>query len=244
MATRPSSAAAGSAPRRLPRAEREQQTLDVAQVLFAQHGYAAVTMDDVAAAVGVTKPLLYNYFGNKERLYLACLGRTADGLIARLTEAFMQAHDPGEGLRAALRAFFAFVEADRASWLVLYDETLPAGGQIAEHIEAYRAQATALVGEALRHLDPAPDPVLLPGMAHALLGAVESLSRWWLRDGSSVAIHERDGAEHLSAAATADAFIALVRPGLARPARLTAPAAGAPGPSPLPPHPTPGPENP
>lgn len=193
-------------PRRLPRAEREQQTLDIAQALFAERGYAAVTMDEVAAAVGVTKPLLYNYFGNKERLYLACLGRTADGLIARLTEAFTAAADPGEGLREALRAFFAFVEADRAQWQVLYDETLPTGGQIAEHIDAYRAQATALVGEALRHLDPAPDPALLPGMAHALLGAVESLSRWWLRD----------GAGHLSAADTADAFIALVRPGLAR----------------------------
>ena len=55
-------------PRRMPRAEREQQMLDAAHALFAQRGYAAVAMDDVAAAVGVTKPLLYNYWGNKERL--------------------------------------------------------------------------------------------------------------------------------------------------------------------------------
>ncbi len=199
-----------SAPRRLPRAEREQQTLDVAQALFARHGYAAVTMDDVAAAVGVTKPLLYNYFGNKERLYLACLGRTADALIGGLTDAFTRASDPGEGLRDAVRAFFAFVEADRASWQVLYDETLPAGGAIAEHLDAYRAQATALVGAALQALEPGPEPALVPGMAHALLGAVESLSRWWLRDGAGV----------VDAEDTADAFIALVRPGLARPARL------------------------
>ncbi len=204
-------------PRRLPRAEREQQTLDVAQALFAEHGYAAVTMDDVAAAVGVTKPLLYNYFGNKERLYLACLGRTADALLSHLTTAFAQAADPGEGLRAAVRAFFAFVEADRASWQVLYDETLPVGGEIAEHVDAYRAQATALVGSALAHLDPAPDPALVPGMAHALLGAVESLSRWWLRDGDGVPAQE-----------TADAFIAFVRPGLARPVRRRAPSSSAP----------------
>jgi AcrR family transcriptional regulator len=201
------------APRRLPRAEREQQTLDVAQALFARDGYAAVTMDDVAAAVGVTKPLLYNYFGNKERLYLACLGRTADALLSGLTEAFAKAADPGEGLRAAVRAFFAFVEADRASWQVLYDETLPAGGVIAEHIDAYRERATALVGVALTQLQPAPDPALVPGMAHALLGAVESLSRWWLRDGAGV----------VPAQETADAFIALVRPGLARPARRRTP---------------------
>jgi len=208
MAVR-STTRAPAAPRRLPRAEREQQMLDVAQDLFARRGYAAVTMDEVAAAVGVTKPLLYNYFGNKERLYLACLGRTADALITCVTTALSGSDTPGEGLRAGLRAFFAFVESDRASWQVLYDETLPQGGQIAEHIDAYREQLTGIVGAALRELDPAPDPVLLPGMAHALLGAVESLSRWWLRD----------EAGDLTAAETAEAIIALVGPGLARPAR-------------------------
>jgi len=220
MAVR-STTRAPAAPRRLPRAEREQQMLDVAQDLFARRGYAAVTMDEVAAAVGVTKPLLYNYFGNKERLYLACLGRTADALTTCVTNALTEPGDPGEGLRAGLRAFFAFVESDRASWQVLYDETLPQGGQIAEHIDAYREQLTGLVGAALRELDPAPDPVLLPGMAHALLGAVESLSRWWLRD----------EAGDLTAAETAEAIIALVGPGLARPARRGSAASGADEPS-------------
>ena len=42
---------------------------------------AAVTMDEVAAVVGVTKPLLYAYFGNKERLYLACMEPAAEALV-------------------------------------------------------------------------------------------------------------------------------------------------------------------
>lgn len=197
-------------PRRLPRAERERQTLDVAQALFARRGFAAVTMDEVAAGVGVTKPLLYNYFGNKERLYLACVGRTADSLLERIGAAVAGAADPGEGLREAVRAFFAFVEADRAAWSVLYDETLPTVGEVAAHVAAYRAQAAALVAAALSQLDPAPEPALTPGLAEALLGAVEAFARWWLRD----------GIELVSAADAADAFIAFVRPGLARPTRL------------------------
>ena len=72
---------------RLPRAEREQQTLDQARALFAAHGYAAVTMDQVAAAVGVTKPLLYNYFGNKEQLFLACMKPAADALTEHVVSA-------------------------------------------------------------------------------------------------------------------------------------------------------------
>ena len=67
---------------RLPRAERERQTLDAARTLFAARGFAAVTMDEVAAVVGVTKPLLYAYFGNKERLYLACMEPAGEALVA------------------------------------------------------------------------------------------------------------------------------------------------------------------
>ena len=65
---------------RLSRDERMEQTLGVAHELFAERGYAEVTMDEIATAVGVTKPLLYNYFGNKERLYIACMERAGDSL--------------------------------------------------------------------------------------------------------------------------------------------------------------------
>ena len=65
---------------RLSRGDRMEQTLGVAHGLFAERGYAEVTMDEIAAAVGVTKPLLYNYFGNKERLYIACMERAGDSL--------------------------------------------------------------------------------------------------------------------------------------------------------------------
>ena len=69
------------------RDERMQQMLSVAHDLFAQRGYAAVTMDEVAAAVGVTKPLLYNYFGNKERLYLACMKPAGEALVSAVVGA-------------------------------------------------------------------------------------------------------------------------------------------------------------
>ena len=53
-------------PRRLARAEREQQVLRVAREHFARRGFAATTMEDIALEVGVKKPLLYAYFGNKD----------------------------------------------------------------------------------------------------------------------------------------------------------------------------------
>ena len=89
--------AAAPTPRtRLSRADRMEQTLAVAHDLFAARGFAAVTMDDIAAAVGVTKPLLYNYFGNKERLYVACMERAGDALFATIEETVRPSANPGD----------------------------------------------------------------------------------------------------------------------------------------------------
>ena len=71
---------------RLSRGDRMEQTLVEARALFGERGYAAVTMDEIAAAVGVTKPLLYNYFGNKEQLYITCMERAGDSLTRTIAE--------------------------------------------------------------------------------------------------------------------------------------------------------------
>ena len=177
-----------------------EQTVAAAHALFAEHGYAAVTMDDVAAAVGVTKPLLYNYFGNKEQLYLACLEQAGDGLVATLTAAVRETANPGDALRAGLLAFFSFVDGDRAAWAVLFDETLPAGGEIAERVAGYRARLAELIAAAL--LDQLPSErrdrarAEVEALSTAVMGAAEALVRWWLRTGSMTAV---EAAELLTA---------------------------------------------
>src|SRR5215207_7974310 len=78
---------------RLPKEDRMEQTLLAAHDLFAVRGYAAVKMDDIAAAVGVTKPLLYNYLGNKEQLYIACMERAGDSLTKTVAESVGESAD-------------------------------------------------------------------------------------------------------------------------------------------------------
>jgi len=161
---------------RLPRAEREQQMLATARALFAEHGYAEVTMDEVASAVGVTKPLLYTYFGNKEQLFLAGMQPAAEQMLDAVVSAVESADGPAEALRSGIHAYFAFLDADHEAWRLLYDETLPAGGEIAGHVAAYRKRLARLVTAALHSENPAVEPLSL-----AILGAAEALGRWWLR---------------------------------------------------------------
>ncbi len=199
-------AAVPSSPKRLPRAEREQQILDTAHVLFAERGYAAVTMDGVAAAVGVTKPLLYNYWGNKEWLYVACLERDADRLRTAVAEAVLEAHSPADALDLASHAFFAFIDAERGAFRVLFDETLPSGGEIARRVQEFRGQLGALIaGTLLAQIPPrgrSQARIEVEALSAALLGAVEALGRWWL------------ASEEITAAAAADLLVETVRPGL------------------------------
>lgn len=183
-----------------------EQTVAAAHALFAERGYAAVTMDGVAAAVGVTKPLLYNYFGNKEQLYLACLERAGDGLVATVVEAVAKTTEPAEALRAGLRAFFEFVDEDRAAWSVLFDETLPAGGEIADQIAAYRTRLRDMTAASIAEQLPADRRerarTEVEALSTAVMGAAESLVRWWLADRS------------MSAAEVAELLITTVEPGL------------------------------
>jgi AcrR family transcriptional regulator len=192
---------------RLPRAERERQMLETAHALFAERGYAAVTMDEVAAAVGVTKPLLYTYFGNKDRLYLACMRPAGDALLKTVVAAIGATSTPTAALRSGIHAFFAFIDADRSAWRVLFDETLPAGGEVARGVLDYRERLEGLVTAAL--LDQIPPGrggrrarAEVAALSAALLGAAEALGRWWLRSGA------------IPAEEAAELLISTVEPGL------------------------------
>ena len=191
---------------RLSRDDRMEQTLAAAHALFAERGYAAVTMDEIAAAVGVTKPLLYNYFGNKERLYIACMERAGDAMIRSIADAIGRTDSPGDALGAGVHAFFSFLDTDRSAWAVLFDETLPQAGEVFERVVAYRGQILDLVSASLlaqlpmRRREAAK--VEVEALSTALLGASEALARWWLRT------------EAISAEEAAELLISTVEPGL------------------------------
>lgn len=178
---------------RMARPEREGQMLAVARALFAEHGYGAVTMDEVAAAAGITKPLLYNYFGNKEQLYLACMGPAGDALLESILTAVRAAADPAEALEVGIGAFFAFLDRERGAWRVLFDETLPASGEVAQRVGEYRERLAALLEEALlAQLGGAIKgraAIEVRALSAAVLGAAEALGRWWLR-GESISAAE------------------------------------------------------
>lgn len=167
--------------RRMPRAEREALMLDVAEEFFAA-GYQAASMDDIAARVGVSKPMLYHYFGSKEGLFLACLRRARDGMLAAILSGAQLAAPPERRLYTALVAWFRFIDEHRRLWQIIEESERKFSGATAE-LDAIRDEHTQLIA-ALLAADVAAthkDPVEIEALAAAISGMGERVARWRIR---------------------------------------------------------------
>ena len=163
----------------MPREQREQLILEVAGQVFAQAGYDSASMDEIAELVGVSKPMLYAYFGSKEGLYLAYVERAGRELVERLVAAWSRGAASPSRLRAPVAEFLSFVEEHGNGWRVLFREAA-ASRPLAEQVAVIRGR----IGDAIRQMVESSSagypPPASDAVAHALVGAGESLANWWL----------------------------------------------------------------
>src|SRR5687767_2005758 len=96
--------------------------LAMADAVFAERGFHAASMDDIAERADISKPMLYAYFGSKEGLYQASIVRAGSRLIAAMDAAVDPALDPEAQVWESVMAFLGFVEEHRQAWSVLHRE--------------------------------------------------------------------------------------------------------------------------
>src|SRR3954451_14916899 len=126
--------------RLVPRAVREEQMLEVAGEVFAERGFHAASMDEIAVRADISKPMLYAYFGSKEGLYSAYMGRIGTRLLEAMDAAVDPALEPGPQVYASMMAFLGFVEEHREGWAFLQREIAAGGGgAVAEDVGRVRA---------------------------------------------------------------------------------------------------------
>jgi AcrR family transcriptional regulator len=159
--------------------------LAAAAAVFGRRGLAA-SMDEIAAAAGITKPMLYAYFGSKEGLLAASAEAAGAGLRDRLRE---HIDEPGlapqERMWRGLDLVFDFAEHHRDAWVLIYPRgDIGAGALGGGAIRAREAMAELLAelfektaGEAGIGEQAAAQ---LPMLAHAVTGATIAAASWWL----------------------------------------------------------------
>jgi AcrR family transcriptional regulator len=177
----------------MPRAERERQMLTVAEEIFAERGYRDTSMDEIAERVGVSKPMIYEYFGSKEGLLVACIRAARAELLAATIASVEGVESAEEALRRGLTAFFEFIDSHRSSWKLIQAEATVAGQQAVDEIEAGRQQQTAINVTLFSSFLPDVPVSELEAYAEIVVGACERLATWYVhRDVSA-----QEAAEHV-----------------------------------------------
>jgi AcrR family transcriptional regulator len=165
--------------RRLKKAERRAVIEDAASALFAEHGYAETRLDDIAAAAGVTKQLLYQHFPSKKALHLALLGKHRDEILGRLTESMSMPGPLAERLPRVVDDWFAYVEEHPYASALLFRDTTGDPEVQAFYRENHAAARAANV--ALLRAEPElqiPEDRLEP-LAELMRSATTGLAVWW-----------------------------------------------------------------
>jgi AcrR family transcriptional regulator len=167
----------------VPRFEREQQIIAAAVGEFGARGYSGASVVAIARQTGISKPLIYQYFGSKDGLYLACLQAVGDGLLARLRAAELDVDDTVASRIHPLRAVFLALEPQPDAWRLLFDTSMPRTGEIAGAAHGYRSAINKLATQGSRRflqVRGLRGGLDASALADIWTGVVDSAVRWWL----------------------------------------------------------------
>ena len=164
---------------RLPRDARRAQLLSAASEIFVARGYHAAGMDEIADCAGVSKPVLYQHFPGKLDLYLAVLQSYVDSLIAGVRQALRSTTDNNRRVRAAVFAFYDFVDNDSQGFRLVFESDLMGDPQVQRSVDQATEACVDAVFDLVSH-DSGLDPHRARILAVGLVGASQFTARYWL----------------------------------------------------------------
>ncbi|MFI5757535.1 TetR/AcrR family transcriptional regulator [Streptomyces sp. NPDC051569] len=164
---------------RMTGAERREQLLDIGRTVFAEKGFEAASVEEIAAKAGVSKPVVYEHFGGKEGLYAVVVDREMRQLLDMVTGALTAGH-PRELLEQAAFALLDYIETCTDGFRILVRDSPVAQstGTFASLISDIATQVEDILG--MEFKARGFDPKLAPLYAQALVGMVALTGQWWV----------------------------------------------------------------
>jgi len=171
---------------RLSAPERRKQLLSVAVDSFGVQGYHITTMNRLAQAAGVTKPVLYQHFRSKRELYLAVLSDVGERLREVIAQATSNATTPHEQVEAGFGAYFGFFANEPPSFQVLFGDAARNDAEFAAVSHRVEAELADTIAELMTVGKSSEDRRLL---AFGIVGLAEGSSRYWVARGLDIDPH-------------------------------------------------------
>ena len=160
--------------------ERREQLLDIGRALFAQRGFDATSVEEIALQAGVSNPVVYEHFGGKEGLYAVVVDREMGNLLDAITGALTSTGKPRQLLERAAFALLDYVESSSDGFRILVRDSPVAQstGSFASLISDAASQVEYIMVNQfkLRGFDPKNAPMY----AQMLVGMVALTGQWWL----------------------------------------------------------------
>ena len=170
---------------RLPRTERRAQLLTAAQRVFAEHGYHAAAMDEIAEEAGVSKPVLYQHFPGKLDRYNALLESHVDDLVGRVQGALNSTSDNRQRVPATVGAFFDFVNNDAGAFRMVFESDLRGEPAVQEAVDRATSASVEAITETITS-DAGLDEEKARLLAVGLVGMSQVSARYWLQHNQSM----------------------------------------------------------
>jgi AcrR family transcriptional regulator len=174
---------------RLPRTERRAQLLAAAQRVFAENGYHAAAMDEIAEVAGVSKPVLYQHFPGKLDLYIALLESHVDELVKRVQNALDSTTENKQRVPATVGAFFDFVSNDAGAFRMVFESDLRGEPAVQEAVDRATTASVDAITETIT-ADAGLDEDKARLLAVGLVGMSQVSARFWLAHHQSMSQEE------------------------------------------------------
>ncbi|HEX7308429.1 TetR/AcrR family transcriptional regulator [Lentzea sp.] len=160
--------------------ERREQLLDVSRALFAEKGFEATSVEEIAHRASVSKPVVYEHFGGKEGVYAVVVDREMRYLMDRIVEALDGGSHPRELLERAACALLDYIEGSTDGFRILVRDSPVASssGTFSSLLNDIASQVEHILG--LHFAKRGYDRKLAALYAQALVGMVALTGQWWL----------------------------------------------------------------
>jgi len=159
--------------------ERREQLLDIGRRVFAERGLDGVSIEEIAAQAGVSKPVVYEHFGGKEGLYAVVVDREVERFLQMATE-LLQGEDTMPKFEVAAVSLLRYMEDNSDGFRILVRDSPPASasGTFGSLLSDIASQVEYILADVLQVRGY--DPNLAPMYAQMLVGMVAFAGQWWL----------------------------------------------------------------
>lgn len=164
-------------PKRMPAAARRHQLLEVALERFAASGYHETSMEEIAEAAGVTKPVLYQHFHSKQELYLELLQTVGQKLLDEVASRAAAETNPYQRVLAGFRAYFHFVCDETSAFQLVFGGGTRLADEFADAVSNLEEGIAGTIG---RFIDADIDDEHRDLLGHAIVGLGEVTGRRWI----------------------------------------------------------------